>query len=83
MAKKYQYIMDGEKIKFCYLTPNKYGMSVISCSGELPKEFELHRHIDYHTQFEKAFIEPLNGIIEKIGWTAEENTSTSLEDFFS
>lgn len=83
MEKKYQYIMDGEKIKFCYLTPNKYGMSVISCPGELPKEFELHRHIDYHTQFEKAFIEPLNGIIEKIGWTAEENTSTSLEDFFA
>ena len=83
LNKLYPFIMEGEKVKFSYLTGNKYGMSVISCPAELPKEFELERHIDYHTQFEKAFLEPLNGILEKIGWTAEKNTSSSLEDFFS
>jgi DNA polymerase elongation subunit (family B) len=83
LVKRYPFIQDGEKIKFCYLTNNKYGIAVISCPGELPKEFDLDKHIDYHTQFQKSFIEPLNGIIDKIGWTAEESTSTSLEDFFS
>ena len=82
-TKQYPLIMEGEKIKFCYLTPNKYGMSVVSCQNDLPKDLGLDRFIDYKLQFEKAFLEPLNAIIEKLGWTSEESTSTSLDAFFT
>ena len=58
-------------------------MTVISCPSSLPKEFDLNQHIDYHLQFEKAFLEPLNGILEKIDWQAERSSFSSLESFLA
>ena len=48
------------------------------------KEFNVNDIIDYDTQFDKAFIEPLNLIIERIGWKVDKSygTQLSLEDFF-
>ena len=81
LEKKYERIHDGDKIKFCHLHPNKYGLSVISSPGVVPKEFDLDKYIDRETQFEKAFIEPLKGITDKINWKIERNLNT-LEDLF-
>ena len=79
--KKYQYIREGDKIKFVYLrTPNPYHENVIAFLTELPKEFNLEPFIDYDTQFDKTFVEPLKTIIEPLNWRAEE--TASLEDFF-
>jgi DNA polymerase elongation subunit (family B) len=79
--KKYQYIREGDKIKFVYLrTPNPYHENVIAFLTELPKEFGLEQFIDYDTQFDKTFVEPLKTIIEPLNWQAEE--VSSLEDFF-
>ena len=79
--KKYQYIREGDKIKFVYLrTPNPYHENVIAFLTELPKEFNLESFIDYDTQFDKTFVEPLKTIIEPLNWHAEE--VSSLEDFF-
>ena len=79
--KKYQYIREGDKIKFVYLrTPNPYHENVIAFLTELPKEFGLEQFIDYDTQFDKTFVEPLKTIIEPLNWKAEE--VASLEDFF-
>jgi len=84
LKKKYQMIGNGDKIKYCYLRyPNRYNIEVISCPAELPKEFNLDGLIDYEMQFEKAFLEPLNGILEKISWVAEKNQKATIEDFFS
>ena len=47
----------------------------------LPEEFDLHQYIDYNTQFDKAFLEPLKIILNAIDWKAER--VASLEDFFS
>ena len=81
LEKKYQSIRDGDKIKFVYLqTPNPIHENVIAFLTELPKEFDLERFIDYDTQFDKTFVEPLKTIIEPLKWTAEE--VSSLEDFF-
>jgi len=83
LSKKYQSISNGDKIKYCYLRfPNRYNIEVISCPGTLPPEFDLSCLIDYDTQFEKAFLEPLNGILEKIDWVAEKNHIATIEDFF-
>ena len=53
---------------------------VIAYPEALPKELKLHNYIDYDLQFQKTFLEPLNLILDSIGWTAEEQTT--LEDFF-
>jgi DNA polymerase elongation subunit (family B) len=81
LTKQYETIKDGEKIKFCYMKmPNPAGQNVVSIISTLPKKFDLERFIDYDTQFDKAFLDPLKIILEKINWQAEK--TATLEDFF-
>ena len=78
---EYEKVEDGNKIKFMYLMkPNPIQENVISFSDVLPKEFELHKYIDYDKQFEKAFLEPLEIILDSIGWTSEP--VADLQEFF-
>lgn len=82
LDKKYPYIKEGEKIKFIHLKePNMIRSNIIAFSQSLPDELNLHKYIDYDTQFEKAFVEPLKIILDSIGWKTEK--VSSLEDFFS
>jgi DNA polymerase elongation subunit (family B) len=79
--KKYPVITNGEKVKFCYLKmPNIINENVISFVNVLPKEFELESYVDYDTQFNKSFVEPLGVILDKIGWTTEP--VSTLNEFF-
>jgi DNA polymerase elongation subunit (family B) len=81
LDKKYPFIQEGEKLKFTYLKqPNPFKDSVISFPQRLPKEFDMQIYIDYDTQFEKAFIEPIKVILDCMGWSIEKNNS--LESFF-
>ncbi len=82
LSDKYEAVHRGEKIKFCYLrTPNILGEHVISTPGTLPPELELDSVIDYDTQFEKAFLDPIKTILDVIGWKTERRNT--LESFFS
>jgi DNA polymerase elongation subunit (family B) len=82
LDKKYAYIQNGEKIKFCYLkNPNPTRENVISFIQDFPKELDLERFIDYEMQFNKAFLEPVKTILDAIGWSVEKKVS--LESFFS
>ena len=74
-------IQNGDKIKFTYLKePNTIHESVISINGALPKEFNLEKYVDYDKQFQKAFVDQLGVILNKIGWNTER--VSSLESFF-
>jgi DNA polymerase elongation subunit (family B) len=78
---KYPIINDGDKIKFLMLKlPNTVKDTVISFSTKIPYEFNLHKFIDYDTQFEKTFTDPLKFILDSIGWKLEREAS--LESFF-
>ena len=70
---KYPYIQEGEKIKFVYLKlPNPIQENVISYFQTLPTEFKLETYIDYDMQFSKSFLEPLNSVLNAIGWISEK-----------
>jgi DNA polymerase elongation subunit (family B) len=78
---KYEKIQEGDKIKFIKLKePNTLHQDVISFIGVLPKEFDLHKYIDYDNQFDKSFLEPLRFIVKAIGWNFERHTT--LDSFF-
>lgn len=78
--KKWPPIFESEKIKFSYLKlPNPVKDTVIAAPGYLPF-VDVESYIDYATQFEKSFLEPLNHILELIGWTHKE--TDSLEGLF-
>ena len=86
LTHKYPLIQEGDKIKFVELRqPNPLGCNVISFMGQFPTELDIGKYIDYDTQYEKSFIEPLSFITNNIGWKIDRSfgTQTTLEDFFS
>lgn len=78
LTKKYEKIKPGDKIKFCYM---KSAQNILAILNVLPHEFGVTSEIDYETQFNKAFIEPLKSIMTVIGWDVEKRAT--LDDFFS
>ena len=82
LDKKYAYIQNGEKIKFCYLkNPNPIRENVMSFIQDFPKELNLEKFIDYDTQFDKAFLDPMKAVLNAIGWSDERKIT--LDSFFS
>ena len=82
LTKVYQSIKEGEKIKFIYLKePNTIQSNIISFTDSLPKEFDIDQYIDYNTQYDKSFLEPLKIILDAIGWKTEH--INTLKGFFS
>jgi hypothetical protein len=81
LDKKYTLIRNGDKIKFIFLKmPNPFQENVIAFPQNLPKEFGLNDYIDYDTQFEKAFKDSLEDLVEPMGWVLDD--VANLEDFF-
>ena len=81
LKNKYPFIREGDKLKFLKLIEaNPFKFDVISYITTLPKEFKLQEYIDYETQFEKTFLDPMRFILQSIGWENEQKAS--LEAFF-
>ncbi len=78
---RYELINEGDKIKFTYLkTPNVINDKVISFPSRLPNELGLEKYVDYETQFEKCYIDPITTVLDTIDWKHEK--ISTLEDFF-
>jgi len=81
LKNKYPLIQEGDKIKFLKLVEaNPFKFDVISYITKLPTEFKLQDYIDYETQFEKTFLDPMRFILQAIGW--EHEPKANLEAFF-
>ena len=79
---KYEEIKNGDKVKFTYLKmPNPAKQNVIAFPIILPPEFDLKRFVDYDTQFDKSYVDPIRHILDAIGWSVER--TNTLEDFFN
>lgn len=82
LENRFEVVKEGEKIKFCYLrVPNPLRENVVSVVNTLPTQLNLDQYIDYNTQFNKAFLDPLKIILDAIGYSTEKRSS--LESFFN
>ena len=77
-------ILEGDKIKYLHiLTPNSYQAKVISFPAKLPKQFGLHKLIDYETQYNKSFVEPMSFILDSAKWSVDASGDNTIEEFFA
>jgi DNA polymerase elongation subunit (family B) len=82
LTNKYKVIMENDKAKFLYIkSPNPIREKVITFPDILPKDLDLHDYVDYDTQFEKSFLDPLRSILDAIGWSSEREST--LEGLFA
>ena len=73
---KYQTLLEGDKIKFVYLKePNPIGTNVITFQNNIPPEFKVANYVDYQMMFEKAFLDPLNSLLDCVGWKVKEEAT--------
>lgn len=78
----YDKIFSGDKMKFIYLKePNTVGEDKIGFMTVLPPEFKLHKFVDSDTQFQKAFLGPMENVLSIIGWESEERNT--MDSFFT
>jgi len=83
MSNKYPYIQEGDKIRFVHMQePNIYQSSAFSFITKLPRELDIMGKIDYDTQYEKSFLEPLRVITDTMKWILKNDEVGSLESFF-
>ena len=81
---RFQEIQEGDKIKYVLLRkPNTHQTNVISFLTKLPPQFNFHSVIDYETQFQKSFFEPLKFILEAINWKVDASGMNTIESFLS
>ena len=81
LTKKYDYIKDGDKMKFVYLDPkNPIRENVIAFPEYLPREFGLDKFVDYSLMFDKAFLAVVRPVLDAMEWREEE--TVDLTSFF-
>jgi hypothetical protein len=78
---QYSPIKSGGKIKFCYMKPSPYRTDVFGWGdGAYPVELNIDKYIDRRKMYESAFLGPMQGVTDAIGWTTEKKND--LTDFF-
>jgi len=76
VEQKYPLIYEGDKVCLISLKiPNICGNNTIAFIDEFPKEFKLDSHIDYKSQFNKVFLEPLERVLKVMHITAKQQNS--------
>lgn len=76
---KYQFIYNGDRIRFAYLHfPNPILENSIATPTILPPEFNLHDFVDYNKQFENGFINPVTNILKAVDWSLNETYSLDM-----
>jgi DNA polymerase elongation subunit (family B) len=65
LGKKYDQILLGQKVRFCYVKPtNEYRISYIAFpDGQWPREFDQVFEIDYEVMFDKLVSSSLKGFM--------------------
>ena len=85
LGKKYDQILLGQKVRFCYIKPtNEYRIPYIAFpDGQWPKEFDSLFEIDYETMFDKLVSGSLKGFFEATKFSKIDPSKQVEFDVFS
>ena len=85
LGKKYDQILLGQKVRFCYIKPtNEYRIPYIAFpDGQWPKEFNGLFEIDYETMFDKLVIGSLKGFFDATKFSKIDPSKQVEFDVFS
>lgn len=82
LTHKYSKINEGDKVFVVAIRPkNPVQCTWIAFPDVLPKEFGLHKFVDYDKQFEKSFLAPVESYLNVIGWKAQQ--INNIDSFFT
>lgn len=82
LTRKYQFIKEGEKLKWVYLKePNPMQSDVLSFTTVIPAEFGISQYIDYNAMYNKNYLVQIERVTGAIKWQLEE--ISTLEGLFS
>lgn len=63
-------IESGDKVNMVLLkSGNPFGQNYFAYPGFFPEELDMQKWVDYHTAFEKSFIDPIQSILSVVGWS--------------
>lgn len=63
-------IESGDKVNVVLLKPgNPFGQNYFTYPGFFPDELDMGKWVDYHTSFDKSFIDPIQSILDVVGWS--------------
>lgn len=63
-------IESGDKVNMVLLKDgNPFGQSYFAFPDFFPEELGLGKWVDYHTSFEKSFLDPIQTILSVVGWS--------------
>jgi DNA polymerase elongation subunit (family B) len=77
-------IQDGSKIKFIFMkTPNAINNeNIFGFVKRIPDREKIIKYVDYHTQFEKAYMSVLKNITDRVGIEVSSKNETNLDSLF-
>lgn len=80
ISKKYEQLLLGDKARFIYLAPNKYGLDAIAFKDHWPEEFNELFKPDYKIMFDKNVLSPLRSFMKCMNWSGVSMTQNLLFD---
>jgi len=85
LDKKYSTIRNGEKIKWCYLKKNEYGIDKVAFRGyDDPQQILdfIGKYIDRKEIYEAELRGKIENIYQAIGWTMPSQAKKLAQQFF-
>jgi len=81
----YRKIANNEKIKWVYLTSNRFGIDGVAFRGydDPPQIIEfISEHIDYEKIFDSLFADKIFDFYKALGWSLPSEAEENLNNFF-
>jgi len=85
ISSKHENISSGDKIRYFYTMPNKFGLNSLGFKYNLPVEFEKDFKVDYEKMFDKIVYSVIDRFYENVDWkTFKPGQAVNLDlfDFF-